>query len=57
MDEKLNYCRYCTAVEALRELGIIAVSSKDNILRRIPVKQKNDLDSAPVLSRLRSMIK
>ena len=57
MDEKLNYCRYCTAVEALRELGIIAVSSKDNTLRRIPVSQKNDLDSAPVLSRLRNMIK
>lgn len=57
MDEKLNYCRYRTAVEALHELGIIAFSSKDNTLRRIPVRGKNDLSSAPVLKRLSSMIK
>ncbi len=57
MDEKLNYCRFCTAVEALRELGIIAVSSKDSRLFRLPVTKKNDLASAPVLVRLGSMIR
>jgi len=56
MDEKLNYCRFCTAVEALKELGIIAVSSKDNRIFRLPVNKKNDLASAPVLVRLSSMI-
>lgn len=56
MDEKLNYCRFCTAVEALRELGIIAVSSKDGRLFRLPVTKKNDLASAPILLRLSSMI-
>lgn len=57
MDEKLNYCRYCTAVEAFRELGIIAVSSKDNRIRRLPVKEKKDFASAPVIERLGSMIR
>ena len=56
MDEKLNYCRFCTAVEALRELGIIAHSSKDGRLYKLPVSKKNDLASAPVLVRLSSMI-
>ena len=57
MDEKLNYCRFCTAVEAMRELGIIAVSSKDSRLFRLPVTKKNDLASAPILLRLSSMIR
>lgn len=57
MDQKLNYCRYCTAVEALRELGIISVSSKENKICRLPVKERKDLLSAPVLLKLGSMIK
>lgn len=57
MDEKLNYCRYCTAVEAFRELGIISVSRKDNRIHKLSVNKKKDFASAPVLVRLSSMIK
>lgn len=57
MDEKLNYCRYCITVEAFRELGIINISSKDNKIRRLPVKEKKDFASATVIKILGSMIR
>ncbi len=57
MDEKLNYCRYCIAVEAFRELGIINISSKDNKIYKLPVKEKKDFASAAVIKKLSSMIR
>lgn len=56
MDERLNYCRFCTAAEAFRELGIISISPKDNRIYKLPVDKKKDLASAPVLIKLRGMI-
>ena len=55
MDEKLNYCRFCTVIEAFRELGIISMSS--NRIYKIPVKEKKDFASAAVISTLGSMIR
>lgn len=57
MDEKLNYCRYCITMEAFKELGIINISSKDNKIRRLPMKEKKDFASATVIKILGSMIR
>ena len=53
-DRNINYCKFCVSVEALRQLGLITVSSADNKICRVKVTQKAELDSAPVLVSLRS---
>ncbi len=55
-DPKINYCKFCTAAEALRQLGLIRLSSADSVITRVPVTAKSDLNSAPVLVSLRKRI-
>lgn len=54
-DNRLNYCRFCVAAEALRELGLVSLTSSDKRIRKLPVTGKADLGTAPVLARLRAM--
>lgn len=56
-DERYNYCRFRTALEALRQLGLVTVSAADSTVKRVNVTQKADLDSAPILLELRKKIK
>lgn len=53
---KLNYCRFCASVEAMRQLGLIVMYSEDSIIQRVKVSQKADLNSAPVLVSIREKI-
>lgn len=55
-DKNINYCKFCVSIEALRELGLITVSFSDSRITRVKVTQKADLDSAPVLLKLRSLL-
>ena len=55
-DPNINYCKFCVAAEALRQLGLITVSSAESKIKRVKVTQKADLDSAPVLVSLRSRL-
>lgn len=52
----LNYCKFCVAVEALRQLGIVTVSFADYTVKKTVTDKKSDLDSAPVLVALREKI-
>ena len=54
-DSRMNYCRFCVAAEALRELGLIGITSSDQRITKLPVTKKADIDKAPVLARLRAM--
>ncbi|MDE7364812.1 MAG: single-stranded-DNA-specific exonuclease RecJ [Ruminococcus sp.] len=53
----INYCRFCVAVEAMKQLGFITISSADSIIRTVPDAPKADLNSAPILVSLREKIK
>ncbi|MBO5162916.1 MAG: single-stranded-DNA-specific exonuclease RecJ [Ruminococcus sp.] len=53
---KLNYCRFCASIEAMKQLGLIVRSSADSVIRRVKVSQKADLFSAPVLVSIREKI-
>jgi len=53
-DSRMNYCRFCVAAEALRELGLVGITSSDQRITKLPVTKKADLDAAPVLARLRA---
>lgn len=55
-DPNINYCKFCAAAEALRQLGLVTVSSAESKIKRVKVTQKADLDSAPVLVSLRSRL-
>ena len=55
-DTKLNYCCFCVAAEALRELGLVRISPAGSVISRIKVEKKAQLDSAPVLVRLREIL-
>ena len=55
-DNRLNYCRFCVAAEALRQSGLISISSEDSRIRRIPVTKRADLNAAPVLIELKKHI-
>ncbi|MCM1316014.1 MAG: single-stranded-DNA-specific exonuclease RecJ [Prevotella sp.] len=48
----LNYCKFSVAVEALRQLGIITVSSSDSVIKKTVTDKKSDFYSAPVISAL-----
>lgn len=50
---QINYCKFCIATEALRQLKLISVSSCDNKIRKLKAEKKVDLLSAPVLVKLR----
>lgn len=53
---ELNFCRFAVAVDALTGLGLIGHSADDNMLHKIPVTKKADLDSAEILVRLRKLM-
>lgn len=55
-DKNINYCKFCVSLEALRQLGLITVSAQDSRIKRSKVTQKADLDSAPVLVKLRALL-
>ena len=55
-DDRYNYCRFRTALEALRQLGLVTVSSADSAVKRVSVTQKADLGSAPILLELHRKI-
>ncbi|MCM1133469.1 MAG: single-stranded-DNA-specific exonuclease RecJ [Ruminococcus flavefaciens] len=50
---QINYCRFCTAIEAMRQLGLITVSSVDSVIWRVRNAPRTDLNSAPILVSLR----
>lgn len=52
-DPKINYCRFRTSVEALRQLGLVRVKTSDSNITRVKGAQKTDLNSAPILVSLR----
>lgn len=56
-DPKLNYCRFRVAAEALRQLGLVRIAPQGDIMSRVAVTQKAELDSAPVLVSLRDKMK
>lgn len=56
-DPNINYCRFCIAVEAMRQLGLINQFSADSVIRRVKVTQKTDLNSAPILAGIREKIR
>ncbi|MBD5159468.1 MAG: single-stranded-DNA-specific exonuclease RecJ, partial [Ruminococcus sp.] len=49
---KISYCKFLFAVEALRQLGIITVSTSDNVIKKTVTNKKSDFYSAPVISAL-----
>ncbi|MDE6834722.1 MAG: single-stranded-DNA-specific exonuclease RecJ [Ruminococcus sp.] len=53
---KINYCKFSIAIEALRQLGIITISSCDSVIRRTVTDKKSDFYSAPVISALMEKI-
>lgn len=55
-DQRLNYCRFSVSLEALRQLGLINITSADSLVTRVRVNKKSDLDSAPILAELRRKI-
>jgi single-stranded-DNA-specific exonuclease len=55
-DPKLNYCCFCVAAEALRELGLVRISPAGSVISRIKVSQKAQLESAPILVSLREIL-
>lgn len=55
-DPRINYCRFRTSVEALRQLGLIKYTVTDSNISRVRVTKKTDLNSAPILVSLREKI-
>ncbi len=53
---QLNYCRFRIAVEAMRQLGLISISSADQTIKRSRISGRADLNSAPILIALREKI-
>lgn len=56
-DPKINYCRFCVAVESMRQLGLISVSSADSVIKRVKNAPRTDLNSAPILVSIRDKSK
>jgi len=54
---QINYCKFLISIEALRQLGLISFKASDNSVCRVKVDKKVDLQSAPVLTRLKEKIK
>lgn len=52
----MNYCKFSIALEALRELGLIAYKASDDSVSRLKAEKKVDLQTAPVLIRLKEKL-
>ena len=55
-DPRINYCKFSVSAEALRELGLVKISSADSVISKVSVNKKADLNSAPVLVSLRNKL-
>lgn len=55
-DTKINYCRFCVAIEAMRQLGLISISSADSVIRRVKNAPRTDINSAPILVSIRDKL-
>ncbi len=53
---KINYCKFCIAIEALRQLGLVTVLYSVPAVKRVKVSVRADLNSAPVLVSLRQKV-
>ena len=51
--ENLNYCKFLVAVEALSQLNLIDYKYSEKKVRRIKAEKKVDINTAPILLRLR----
>lgn len=51
-----NFCKFSVALEALRQLNLIEVTSADNVVKKVKVSHKVDLQTAPILIELKSKI-
>ena len=51
----INYCKLSVIIEALRQLGLVSVSYSAGKVTRVPVTEKKDLMSAPVLVKLNQL--
>ncbi len=52
---QVNYCRFSTVIESLKQLGLISVSCENSVIKRQRVTKKADLDSAEILIKLRRL--
>lgn len=52
----LNYCKFCVAVEALRQLSLVKVSSASGTVQRVKAEKKAELLSAPILASLKGKL-
>lgn len=52
----INYCKFRFALEAFHELGLVKLTLSDSRVMRVKVTEKKELDSAPVLEKLRSRL-
>lgn len=52
----LNYCKFRISLEAMRQLGLINVSSSDGCVTKVRVNAKTDLFSAPILVSLKNKL-
>ena len=52
----MNYCKLRIILDAFVQTGLSVLSASANSVKLLPVTQKVDLDSADVLTRLRSKI-
>lgn len=54
--ESVNYGQFLSAVEAMRQSGLIMFTPSDRRIRRIEVKNKVDLMAAPIIASLNSCL-
>ena len=52
----MNYCKLRIILDAFMQTGLCSISASSQRVRLLPVKEKVDLDSAEILTRLRSKI-
>ena len=52
----MNYCKLRIILDAFMQTGLCSISASSHRVRLLPVKEKVDLDSAEILTRLRSKI-
>ena len=52
----MNYCKLRIILDAFMQTGPCSISASSHRVRLLPVKEKADLDSAEILTRLRSKI-
>lgn len=54
--DSMNYCKFRIAVDIFEEMGLVETELWGETVKRLPVRQKVNLDDSKILSGLRSMI-